>query len=425
VSGRARRSRAGGARKLPARYTDDPPSEALADTLRLHRRGAHERALARYADALRTAPDALDAWLNRGALLCLRGHAREGAQCLRRALAHPRADARAHRDAGIALGSIGHSDESLRALEHAVALDPALVGARLALVRALGEHGLPERAREESLRVVERAPDEPSAWTERHRALFDPANPEPALACAERAVALAPNDPDAHVLLAGARALAGRSDLPPCDPLGPEGLLDPRIVDALRTALAMVREGATPFAYKRALIEHAIDARTHDGPVLEFGVRHGISLRVLAARCARVHGFDSFEGLPAPWQGRGTGAFSTAGEPPEDLPPNVTLHPGWFEQTALEFVGTMTEPPSLIHIDSDLYESARSALTALGPRIEPGCVLLFDEYLGNASWREDEFRAAREAALAWGWRLEPLAVSWITGQAALRVHRAG
>jgi tetratricopeptide (TPR) repeat protein len=421
VSARPRRSRAGGARKLPARYTDEPPSIALAEALRWHRRGAHEQALARYADAIEQSPDALDAWLNRGSLLALRGHAQQAAACLRRALSQC-ASARAHRDAGIGLLSVGFTEDGLRALTRAVDLEPSLVGARLALARALGEQGLRQGARVHAERAVALAPRDPSCWLELHRALFDADEPGPALACAERAVELAHDDPFARTLCAAARSLADEPPARVADALGPEGLVDPRIADALQVALAMVQQGATPLAYKRDVLERAIDARAHDGPALEFGVRHGISTRVLAARCARVHGFDSFEGLPAPWQGRASGAFSTGGEPPE-VPPNVTLHRGWFERTAFEFVGTLTEPPSLVHVDSDLYESARTALTALGPRIEPGCVLVFDEYLGNPGWREDEFRAAHEAAERWRWRLEPLAVSWITGQAALRVHR--
>jgi hypothetical protein len=58
----------------------------------------------------------------------------------------------------------------------------------------------------------------------------------------------------------------------------------------------------------------------------------------------------------------------------------------------------------LIHIDSDLYSSARTILFGLNERIVPGTVLVFDElYLGwddvkakYANWQAHEWRALQE-----------------------------
>jgi hypothetical protein len=46
---------------------------------------------------------------------------------------------------------------------------------------------------------------------------------------------------------------------------------------------------------------------------------------------------------------------------------------------------------------------------------------VLDEYLGNASWREDESRALAEAAARFGWSLEEIALDWITGQGVVRL----
>jgi hypothetical protein len=154
--------------------------------------------------------------------------------------------------------------------------------------------------------------------------------------------------------------------------------------------------------------------------VLEFGVRYGVSARVLAAHRVTVHGFDSFEGLPRAWQGMPAGAFSMEGHTPE-LPANVVLHRGWFAEVAPAVVARVHLDPALVHLDGDLYESARDALAAVAPRVRAGCVLLFDEYLGNEGWRDDEHRAWEECVRAHGWRAEVLGASLVTGQVALRV----
>jgi len=181
------------------------------------------------------------------------------------------------------------------------------------------------------------------------------------------------------------------------------------------------RPGTPTVGARRAGVLHALRAAPRDGPALEFGVRYGVSARVLAAHRVTVHGFDSFEGLPRAWQGMAAGAFSMEGRAPE-LPANVVLHRGWFAEVAPAVVARIHLDPAIVHLDGDLYESARDALTAVAPRVRAGCVLLFDEYLGNEGWRDDEHRAWEACAREHGWRAEVLCASLVTGQVALRVR---
>jgi len=156
---------------------------------------------------------------------------------------------------------------------------------------------------------------------------------------------------------------------------------------------------------------------------VELGVRHGVSTRLLAARpAARVHAFDSFFGLPTRWHDKPPGAFTTNGETPA-VPANVTFHIGLFEDTLPPFAASLRESPSLLHIDSDLHASAATVLSVLGPHLAPGTVLLFDEYLGNSHWRQDEHRALEEATAAFSWSFDVVALSWITGQLCIRLTR--
>jgi Flp pilus assembly protein TadD len=410
-----RRSRAGGTRKRPARY-GSPASEPLAIALRAHRKGELGRAVEAYAALVEGDPDCLDAWVNLASVWALLGRCGQAERAAERAIAIAPDDARVHRDVGFALAAVGRLERAHERFAAAVELDPGMVGALLALSRLSGELGDRAAAIAHAHRAVEAAPHDASAHLELHRAAFDPRALGPCIEAGRRAVELDPSHGIARFFLAGALALDG-------DREAADALLDaslaPGLGDALAHALAC--EGATYFATTRSTLRFAMDARTLAGPVIELGVRHGVSTRILAQDAPIVHAFDSFEGLPERWHDRPAGSFSTAGELP-DLPPNVVVHAGLFDDTLRPFCAALAEAPSLVHVDCDLYSSARSALFALGPHLDRACVIALDEYIGNETWREDEFRALTEAAAHFGWRLTVIGLSWITGQGVVRIE---
>lgn len=414
----ARRTKAGGAKKRPTRYDEHLLApEALANGLRAHRHGRFAEARAHYREAVETSPELVDAWANLGTACVSLGLAREAASAFTEATRRLPTSARLARDVGIGLLAVGNVDAAKRALETAVALDPNLHGARLFLCRVCLDSGDREAAVAHAAEATERSPGDASAHLELHRALFDDRDVVPSIAPAEKAVSLDPDYALARFFLAGTLALGGKSSSAEAMRLG----LAPHLVDALDHCVTARERGARMFATKRDTLTFAANEAALAGPVLEFGVRHAVSTRVLAPLATEVHAFDSFEGLPDAWVSREPGAFSTSGELPE-VPANVRLHVGLFESTLPAYLASSDAAPRLVHIDSDLYESARTVLARLAPRIHPGCVLVFDEFVGNASWRDDEFRAFSEAASAYGWDYELLAVGWITGQAVLRIR---
>jgi hypothetical protein len=130
----------------------------------------------------------------------------------------------------------------------------------------------------------------------------------------------------------------------------------------------------------------AIAANVADENVLylEFGVFEGESMRfwsrALRNPSSRLHGFDSFEGLPESWtRGHERGRFSTDGRIPEIDDARARFFKGWFDQTLPTY-----EPPLhdrlVINVDSDLYSSADVVLRTLEPLIVPGTYLYFDEF---------------------------------------------
>lgn len=151
--------------------------------------------------------------------------------------------------------------------------------------------------------------------------------------------------------------------------------------------------GARTFGQPRATLEHALSIAPHGGMALEFGVHTGGTLRVIAeARGGvRVHGFDSFDGLPEHWRpGFPAGTFAAPAAP--DVP-GAEIVPGWFDDVLPGFLGGHPGPVDFLHVDADLYSSAASVLHHVGPRLQPGSVVVFDEFFNYPGWQEHEHRA--------------------------------
>jgi hypothetical protein len=129
---------------------------------------------------------------------------------------------------------------------------------------------------------------------------------------------------------------------------------------------------------------------------LEFGVFRGNSLRhwskILHHPESKLHGFDSFEGLPEDWSDLvPKGHFSTAGAIPVIDDPRVKFFKGWFSQTLSEYRVPAHEV-LVMNLDADLYSSTKCVLEHFSSQIVPGAYMYFDEF----SEPKHEFRAFME-----------------------------
>jgi O-methyltransferase len=168
---------------------------------------------------------------------------------------------------------------------------------------------------------------------------------------------------------------------------------------------------------------HRVDSREHVFSVaareigdravlyLEFGVYRGASMRkwsdLLRNPGSKLHGFDSFEGLPESWDlSAEKGHFALDGEIPAIDDPRVSFFKGWYSETLPRYL-----PPAheqlFVNFDADLYSSTRTVLDFLKPHISPGTYLYFDEFQA----REHEAKAFDEFLSETGWTFRLVAAS--------------
>lgn len=146
------------------------------------------------------------------------------------------------------------------------------------------------------------------------------------------------------------------------------------------------------------------------GDILEFGTLGGDTASIFAKLLkihnvsSKLHLFDSFIGLPEItsdidvdsynvksniWKSGGMslgqGTAQMVQKKLTSILPHtrIHLHEGFFCDTFLD--GVIREKPSIVHIDCDLYQSAKEVLSKLFQfnLVQDGLVILFDDYNCN------------------------------------------
>jgi hypothetical protein len=185
-------------------------------------------------------------------------------------------------------------------------------------------------------------------------------------------------------------------------------------------------QSAMAFEDKKAMWDYVVSL-CGDGIYAEFGVWKGESInhfaRLLRAKNTCIYGFDSFLGLSDNWPGLGQarGYFSLNGEPPP-VEGNVTLIPGWFDESIPKFLASNNRTFAFVHVDCDTYRSTLTVLRLIGERLAHGSIILFDEYFGYRGWRQEEWKAwqefVRESKIEYDY------VAFSNAQVAVRVSRS-
>jgi len=173
-----------------------------------------------------------------------------------------------------------------------------------------------------------------------------------------------------------------------------------------------------------ALYEATLKLVQVSGLCCEFGVFKGESINFIVDRLrdSIVYGFDSFERLPEDRRPQVKAGHFKVNKLPQ-VRSNVRLIQGWFNQTLPGFLERNPLPAAYLHIDSDLYSSAKTVLDLLASRIRTGTVIVFDEFFNYPGWmNHGEFRAFEEFVQRDRVRFEYAAYTTGGEQVAVIIH---
>lgn len=128
----------------------------------------------------------------------------------------------------------------------------------------------------------------------------------------------------------------------------------------------------------------ALEMRDREVLYLEFGVGSGHATRwwakMLRDPQSKLHGFDTFEGIPEDWNLLAPRGFcSVDGQIPQIADPRVQFFKGRFEDT-LPLYKVPSHQVLVLFMDADLYSSTKFVLETLNTTIVPGVFIYFDEF---------------------------------------------
>ena len=171
--------------------------------------------------------------------------------------------------------------------------------------------------------------------------------------------------------------------------------------------------------HRWALFDHMIKQSKQDRPFYEFGLWWGEAFRYLVKTFKKGYGFDTFEGRPEDWHKEKTGTYSSYGKVPKIK--GGEFISGKFEDTLPGFFAKKRPMASIISFDADLYSSTICALNFAKPVIDQHTILIFDEFIINKNWEEDEYKALEEFCSNNNYTYEVLAISFFTKQVAVKL----
>ncbi|MEO5349079.1 MAG: tetratricopeptide repeat protein [Magnetococcus sp. YQC-3] len=384
--------------------------------------GALDPAVVSYQKAIAIKPDFADAHNNLGNTLKDLGALELAAASLQRAIAIQPDYAEAHNNLGVALYNMGKLELAVASYQKAIAIQADYAEAHSNLSAVLHDLDKTELAVASFRQAIAIQPGYADALFNFHAILCD-TSPESAIESLARAAQCAPQEGKIQFFLAMLNDYVTDAGLPEEDALCRDSV--PWLVESWQYIKSRGKPYPLLFGTTKRGLRLGIEHAHLEGLVLEFGVRHGSTIRQIASLVRQeVHGFDSFQGLPESWHGKHTGIYSTHGELP-NVPENVTLHVGLFARSLPAFLERYPGPVRFVNVDCDLYSSTKTVLTLLAGRVVPGTVIVFDEYIANRAWQEDEYRAFQEAARKFAWRYDYIGFSLFSKQVVIRITGCG
>ncbi len=396
-------------------------------------------------------PDYAEAYNNLGATLQELGRLNEAEAGFTQAITLKPDYAEAHSNLGVTLQELGRLNDSEASHKQAIALNPDYAEANYNLGVTLQELGRLQDAETSYNQAIVLKPDYAEAFSNLGITLQELGRLEEAESSFKQAIALKPYYADAFWNLHGNQKTFKDSEywIDKCLEAD-ETYLKARLIKA---AFSFYRGDKTDFnnlmqselkhhPYMRsfswafslpnlpelhfnkfyffdAIAKKSIISR----PFYEFGVWRASSFKYLLKIFKKGYGFDTFTGLPEDWfvgnRMEKAGTYSSDGSVP-NIKGGEFIR-GKFEDTLPVFFSESRPVASVINFDADLYSSTIFALNFSKQAMDKDTLLIFDEFIINESWEQDEFKALNEFCSINQFSYEVVAISFFTKQVAVKL----
>jgi len=435
----------------PNTATTSPPQELLNSLLWNYQNGQFSDAEKLSIEITQDFPKHQLAWKVLGAVLGATGRKSKAVNANRKAVDLSPNDAEAHNNLGITLKEMGRLDEAKTSYTQAIALKPDYADAHNNFGNVLKDMGRLGEAHASFTKAIGLKPDYAEAHYNLGNTLEELGRLEKAEASYLRAITLKPRFTHAYWNAHGIqKSIEGAENwIDKCLKADPSHLMARLTKAALnfykgdRSSFDIVMQSKfSQHPYTRSLSWafslpnlpdlhfnrwHFYDAMVKKSkiskPFYEFGVWRASSFKYLIKFFKKGYGFDTFSGLPEDWDVGShlekKGSYASDGNVPKIKGGEFIV--GKFEDTLPIFFSERRPIASIINFDADLYSSTICALNFSKQIIDKNTILIFDEFIMNQSWEQDEFKALNEFCSDNHYTYEILAISFFTKQVALRL----
>tara|TARA_B100001093_G_scaffold496128_1_gene541388 strand:- start:210 stop:1514 length:1305 start_codon:yes stop_codon:yes gene_type:complete len=314
----------------------------------------------------------------------------------------------------VSLKTLGFLDQAEIEFKQALALDDQFAAAYNNYGNLLNDKARLPEARHCFMRAIEINPEDHIAYWNLHATSNEMSEAQSII---EACISKSPTDEIAIFTLAGLRACSG--DERAFNELLEYGFSNEPLVRSIEWVLSLPKMPEIHFN-RWSIYDRAIALSDSQRAFYEFGVWMGDSFSYIVPSFATGFGFDSFQGLPEDWGVVPRGTYSSRGRVPDIE--NSKFIVGEFANTLPAFFADNQPMAGLINFDADLYSSTITALTNARPVIDKNTTLVFDEFIVNNNWEQDEFKALNEFCEIYGFKYDVVAISLFTKQVVCRLR---
>ncbi len=387
----------------------------LANTLQ--ELGRLDEAETSYNRAIALKPDNAEAHSNLGSTLQELGRLGEAETIYNRAIALKPDYAEAHSNLGNTLKALGRLEEALASYTQAIALKPNFAEAHNNLGVTLQELGRSGEAGTSYNQAIALKPDLADAFWNKHSIQKTIQNAERWI---DKCLEVDENHLNARLTKAALRFY--QDDRKNFEELINSELKQHSYMRSFSWAFSLPYLPELHFDkwdFFDAIIKKSIVSK----PFYEFGVWRASSFKYLLKSFKKGYGFDTFTGLPEDWDVGGhverKGTYTSDGNVPKIKGGEFIV--GKFEDTLPVFFSESRPIASVINFDADLYSSTICALNFSKKVMDEDTILIFDEFIINESWEQDEFKALNEFCSINHVSYEVIAISFSTKQVAVKL----